>query len=237
MPPTVTVGGSTYTFVNAAPTSAYEVEVVTSHGSAATNETDTAINLNAAINAASTCNAPNHAGCYGTGTSANTSVSATQSGAVVSLTAKTTGASSDFTLSTNSTADITSAGSQNGTNSGYVAEDLIFFSVFEGAETGCTDYANNTTEAGEDGCVLSYNVTTPSSIALSGTALNVVANPEGSSIYLYHAPTGGLVVDNLVSPGTMAGASEFYFLSTDSSGTCTTAGTGVCATQTSQTSP
>jgi hypothetical protein len=46
--------------------------------------------------------------------------------------------------------------------------------------------------------------------------------------------TGGVIIDNTVSSGTMAGASQVYF-STQSNQTCTTSGgTGACAMQASQ---
>jgi hypothetical protein len=110
----------------------------------------------------------------------------------------------------------------NGSN----GTDLAFLSVFAGTQTGCTDSEN-------DGCILSFNITDPTAVALSGTSLNVLA----SSTALL-APTGGIIIDNLVGSGTLAGASEIYFLTTDNgSVSCSTAGTGVCAVQASQTSP
>jgi hypothetical protein len=102
--------------------------------------------------------------------------------------------------------------------------DYIFLSVFGGVESGCTN-------ASTDGCIMSFSVTNPSAVALSGTSLNVAATQ-------YLAPTGGLIIDNSVVSGILAGTSQIYFLTTDSSASsCTTAGSGVCAVQASQASP
>lgn len=46
--------------------------------------------------------------------------------------------------------------------------------------------------------------------------------------------TGGIIIDNTVATGTLAGASQIYF-STQSNQTCGTSGTGGCAVQASQT--
>ncbi len=116
--------------------------------------------------------------------------------------------------------------------------DYIFFSVNRGAVSGCTNATGN-------GCILSYNVTNPSAIALSGTGLNVTT-PGTNGCWA----TGGIVVDNSVPTGTLAGASQTYFiglgsnaaggptLGTKTSTNCTagTAGT-IAATQTSQSNP
>jgi hypothetical protein len=108
--------------------------------------------------------------------------------------------------------------------------DYIFVSVFgalatiDSSTSGCTDGST-------DGCILSFNVTNPSAIALSGTGLNVAAIE-------YLAPTGGLIIDN--SATSPSGTSQIYFVTTDNSTpavSCSTSGTGVCAVQASQTSP
>jgi hypothetical protein len=46
--------------------------------------------------------------------------------------------------------------------------------------------------------------------------------------------TGGFIIDNAA---TTTGASQIYFLTTDASASCTTAGTGLCATQVGQAAP
>jgi hypothetical protein len=114
--------------------------------------------------------------------------------------------------------------------------DYIFFSVSRGTPTGCTNTAGN-------GCVLSYNVSNPASVSVSGTGLNVTT-PGGNGCW----PTGGIVVDNSVPTGTLAGASQIYFMglagnaaggstgSTSSNCGASTAGT-ISATQASQSNP
>ena len=217
---TVTVGGTTYTFVTTLG-AANTVLMYTASGTAGTNESRTAENLHAAIDAVSTeCFV---SPCFGTGTVANPSVTHPTGRAtnVVSLTAATSGSGGDFTVSTNSSS-ITVSGGNNGSD----GTDYVFLSVLEGVLTGCTDDGNT----GLNGCVASFKVTNPAAIALSG-ALNL-SSPGG----VLHAPTGGFVVDNAVN--SPAGTSNIYFLSTDNSGAaCSTAGTGVCATQVSQTAP
>lgn len=116
--------------------------------------------------------------------------------------------------------------------------DYIFFSVSRGTPSGCNTAAGN-------GCVLSYNVSNPAAIVLAGTALNVTT-PAGKGCW----PSGGFVVDNSVPGGTLAGASQIYFVglgtntaggptgTTQTSANCVagTAGT-MSATQASQSSP
>jgi hypothetical protein len=111
--------------------------------------------------------------------------------------------------------------------------DYIFFSVYRGTVAGCTNSAGN-------GCVLSYNVSNPAAVALSGSGLNVTT-PGGNGCW----PTGGIVIDN---SSTLAGASQIYFIGLGgnaaggSTGTTSnncdagTAGT-MSATQASQASP
>jgi hypothetical protein len=170
-----------------------------------------ATNLNAAL---TSCGAT-----YGIG------VTSTVSGAVVTVTDTTLGTASTLKLG-GTASNFTWSAVTAGVNPTYTAADLIFFSVLAGSQTGCT---------GTDsyGCVISYNVTTPSSISLAGSTLSINA-ASGA----YSAPTGGLVIDNSVGSGSLAGASQIYYLSTYSAnGSCTTAGTGICATQASQTAP
>jgi hypothetical protein len=116
--------------------------------------------------------------------------------------------------------------------------DYVFFSVYRGTKLGCTNTAGN-------GCVLSYNVSNPTSVSLSGSGLNVTT-PAGNGCW----PTGGIVIDNSVPAGTLAGASQTYFIglggntaggptgTTQTSNNCAagTAGT-MSATQASQSNP
>ena len=116
--------------------------------------------------------------------------------------------------------------------------DLIFFSVASGAQSGCTNAVG-------DGCVLSFNVSNPAAVSQSGSGLNVTT-PTGTGCWA----TGAIVVDNSVPTGTMAGASQIYFLGlgnnaaggptgTTQTSTYCTAGTAstIAATQASQTNP
>jgi hypothetical protein len=110
------------------------------------------------------------------------------------------------------------------------SNDYIFFSVFEGVPSPCTSTAGDA-----DGCVLSYNVSgrTAFTNALTpGGALNV-ATASGTAFPQF--ATGGFIIDNAA---TTTGASQIYFLTTDSSASsCTTAGSGLCATQVGQAAP
>jgi hypothetical protein len=217
---TVTVGATTYTFVTGTPTAANQVELYTSArgpGGAATNEDDTAQNLYAVINASSAeCYS---AGCVYTGQTANASATATHATNVVTLTARIAGAGGDFTLSTNYATGITVSGGSNGSN----GTDYIFFSVFVGAQTGCSNANAN------EGCVMSFNVTTPSNFSTTLTALGTL---NVSSVTSY-VPTGGLIIDNALS--TPTGTSQIYFQTLYTAGT--TPCTGICAVQASQAAP
>jgi hypothetical protein len=114
--------------------------------------------------------------------------------------------------------------------------DYVFFSVNRSTRSGCTNGAG-------DGCILSYNVSNPTAVALSGNGLNVTT-PGTNGCWA----TGGLIIDN--SDTTTTGASQIYFINlngnaaggptgtTQTSSGCT-AGTGntILATQASQSSP
>jgi hypothetical protein len=114
--------------------------------------------------------------------------------------------------------------------------DYVFFSVNRSTRSGCTNAAG-------DGCILSYNVTNPTAVALSGSGLNVTT-PATNGCWA----TGGLIIDN--SDTTTTGASQIYFVNlngnaaggptgtTQTSSNCT-AGSGqpIDATQASQSSP
>jgi len=104
--------------------------------------------------------------------------------------------------------------------------DYIFVSSYDGAPAGCIS-------SGDAGCVMSFTVSTPSSFS-SGTAPNAPLNVPDANGY---APTGGIIIDNSVGSGTLAGASQTYFLTLDPSATCGNGVTGLCATQASQSAP
>jgi hypothetical protein len=145
-------------------------------------------------------------------------VSATSSGAVVTVTATAAGNAGDgITLS-----EGLNNFAWNGTTLAGGGTDYIFVSVFGGTESGCT---NGST----DGCVMSFNITTPSNFTSSITP----SGTQNLTAVEYAAPTGGIIIDNGVS--TPAGTSQIYFLTLDISGSSPC--TGVCAVQASQTSP
>jgi hypothetical protein len=109
--------------------------------------------------------------------------------------------------------------------------DYVFFSVNRGNKTGCTNTATN-------GCVLAYNVSTPTSISEAGSGLNLTT-PGTYGCWA----TGAMVIDNGVPTGNLAGASQIYFVglngaSSAATGTGCTSGTAnLNGTQASQSSP
>jgi len=118
--------------------------------------------------------------------------------------------------------------------------DYVFFSVNRGTGSGCTNSYGN-------GCVLSYNVTNPTSIRQSGSGLNV-KTPGTSNSSAGCWATGAITIDN---SATTPGASQIYFLNfngiaaggpvagTKTSGACTsgTATSVINAVQAAQASP
>jgi len=216
LPVTVTVEGTTYTFVNGPPASADEVELYTV-GPASEDEQYTAENLEAVIN-------DNSGECYTTGCVystqiANPSVTAsyTTGTDATALTATTAGAAGNFTLDSSDSSDVAVSGGISGT-------DYVFLSVFVGYPGACID-----TDA--YGCVLSYDVTTPSTFSTGlapGGELNV------STPYLA-APTSGIVIDNAATNLLGGGTSQMYFVTQTATGTAPCS--GVCAVQASQSAP
>jgi hypothetical protein len=105
-------------------------------------------------------------------------------------------------------------------NTAATPADLIFFSVQEGFQAGCTG-------AADTGCVMSYDVTVPGDFPLGPDGeLNVSAAGTPAAV------TGGIIVDNGLAG---AGESQIYFSTTDPTGT--TPCSGLCAIQASQTAP
>jgi hypothetical protein len=78
--------------------------------------------------------------------------------------------------------------------------DYVFFSVYRGTPTGCTNGSGNA-------CILSYNISNPAAVAVSGAGLNVTA-PVNPGCWA----SGGIVIDNSTPSGTTAGASQIYFV-------------------------
>jgi hypothetical protein len=231
--PTVTIGATTYTFVTAL-TAANQVLTHTASFSGTTDETDTAENFEAVINDnAAQCS---DAGCVFTGQAANASVTATETTNAVNLTAKTAGTAGNFTLTVangSNTGAVTVSGGSNGVN-GSTGADLLLFSNFAGTQGTCTN-------ATADGCVMSFNITTPSGFGPTTVPLGTMniasQNLTTASATNPAAVTSGIVVDNSATTG---GASEIYFLTQDNSPTtaCVTGGAdGICAIQASQINP
>ena len=108
----------------------------------------------------------------------------------------------------------------SGANSGAGA-DYLLLSVFQGAKAGCTDSKN-------DGCVMSFDVTTPSDWSKRLAPLGTFDLPAPTTA----AVTTGISIDNAA---TATGASQMYFLTQSPTGT--TPCTGICAVQLSQAAP
>ncbi len=141
--------------------------------------------------------------------------------------------SSEANLTTAPTGNVTSESLaiQGGqTTSG---TDYVFFSVNQGAKSGCTNSSGH-------GCILSYNITNPTSVALSGSGLNVTT-PGTNGCWA----SGGFIIDN--SDQSTSGAQQIYFVglngasaggaSGNTSSNCTSATANLNATQASQSNP
>jgi hypothetical protein len=103
------------------------------------------------------------------------------------------------------------------------AKDWIFTSVTGGAvNNGVINCPSATT-----GCVMSFNVTSGAAITSSTPTVGRASVAGGAS---------GIVLDNTVGSGTLAGASQVYFtpLATGNCTTSTGQGIGGCAVQASQ---
>jgi hypothetical protein len=227
--PTVTIGTTAYTFVTGAPTAANQVEKSTA-STTANNEDRTAQNFRAVINATSAqCFT---AGCVFASQAANASVTATVATNIVTLTSKTAGAASNFTLTSSTGGDVAVAGGSNGADA-VLGQDDLLFSNFAGTQTGCTNSTAN-------GCVMSWDITSAASFSTSKTplgTLNVASqNLTTASATNPAAVTSGIIIDN---NGTAGGESQMYFLTQDNvNAACVTGGAnGICAIQVSQSAP
>jgi hypothetical protein len=167
----------------------------------------------------------------GSGTFSSTDVGAVVSGTDIPFGATITSVLTSTTanLSSAPTASVSSEGVAilgGETTSG---TDYVFFSVNQGAKTGCTNAAGN-------GCILSYNVTNPTAVALSGSGLNV-KTPGTNGCWA----TSAMVIDN--SDPTTTGADQIYFVglngaSSAATGSNCTSGTAILnGTQASQSNP
>ena len=174
---TVTIGSTTYTFV-ATLVNANDILFVTGSTS------NSARSLQAAINANSTqCSS---APCYGTGTTANASVTATRSGSVVTATAITTGSSGNsIALATVSGGRITLSGAtlSGGNGAGLVnANDVLFVT---GSTTNSAVNLRATIDANSGQCN-----TTP--CFGTGTTANAsVTATQATNVVTVSAITGG----------------------------------------------
>jgi len=84
--------------------------------------------------------------------------------------------------------------------------DYIFVSVERGGDSQATSPPCIDSES--DGCIAAINVSNPSSITLSGASnFTTGSNPSAGCWW-----TGGIVIDNSVGSGTLAGASQVYFI-------------------------
>jgi len=81
--------------------------------------------------------------------------------------------------------------------------DYLFFSIYHSNKGGCTAAHGN-------GCILSYNISNPAAVAISGTGLNVPA--EGNPGCWV---TSGIEIDN---SSTTTGASQIYFVNLNGNG-------------------
>ncbi len=233
---TVTVGSVPYTLVTAI-TGPNQVllHTVTGFGSGA-DARDTAQNFRAVLDASSGECA--NAGCVGSGQTANAAVTHPVGyvafSTSITLTAATTGTAADFTLTSSNTGDISVSGGNNGVD-GTTGKDYLFVSVFASTEPGCTN------TGGADGCVMSFDITTPSNFSGSTAPLGTlnISSPALNTLGTGNpaAPTAGIVIDN---NGTAGGESQIYFLTQLPTGTtpCVTGGAdGICAIQATQSAP
>jgi subtilase family serine protease len=167
---TLTVGSTTYTFVTGTPTAVNQVELYTA-GTASTNRTNTARNLEAVINAnALQCAST---GCVHSGQAANSSVTATEATNTVTVTARTSGVAGDFVLAANNnlSSDIIPTVTTNGAGPGYVSS--IAFT------------ASGAGYAGGSGCTLSGG---GGSGATCAAEVNITAAPTAYAPAFYATP-------------------------------------------------
>jgi hypothetical protein len=82
--------------------------------------------------------------------------------------------------------------------------DYVFFSVNSPASGLCKTSSGAAESGAGWGCILSYNVNSPTAVARSGTGL-AVTDPSSNGCWA----TGGLVIDNSAAT---AGASQIYFV-------------------------
>jgi len=97
--------------------------------------------------------------------------------------------------------------------------------------------SNNNVEVlpatGTSGATVPVWNTTVGGKTTDNTAIWTNAGPWPNAALQESTGTGGFIIDNIVTSGTLAGASQVYFFTLGSQ-TCGTSGTGACAVQASQ---
>lgn len=173
---TVTIGGQVYT-LKAVPTNPFDVDI-------GANVTGTAANLAAAINAGAGAGT-----AYGTGTVANSDVTATSALGVVTITARVPGTGGNSITLTKSGTDITVSGATLAGGTGTAFEPGTDFEI---------DYDNGILTVLEDGSItagtdltvaFSVRQSTRSRVisgdtAVEGSLMFVSANPKGENYVL-----------------------------------------------------
>ena len=203
---TVTQGATTqtYTFDSSTTNTANQVLYTsTSQGSAATDEDDTADNLEAAIdNSQGDCGYTNGGfslytnDCYGTNTTTNALVSATVTGNKVTLTALTVGTGGNtITISTNNDTDIyvngvsqLSSTLSGGVNPPAQATIIAYTNLYTGTPVGTGGAAPCGSSAVTPTVAFAYStggtVTTSPVISLDGTQIAFVQNTTANAAQL-----------------------------------------------------
>lgn len=175
---TVTIGGQVYT-LKAVPANPYEVDI-------GADATETAANLTAAINAGAGAGTT-----YGSGTIANTDVTASASAGVVTVTARTAGTAGNSIALTVSGNDITASGAGNlagGTGTAY-APGTDYEMDFD---TGLLTILDGGTISDGDDIVVGFGVRQSTrervisgATPVEGSLMFVAANPKGKQFNYY----------------------------------------------------
>jgi hypothetical protein len=205
--PTVTIAATTYTFV-ASLTNINQVLRYTG-GTAAANEDGTAQNLAAVVNGGTTACQDGTEDCVYAGQAANTSVTASASGTtnVATLTAVTTGAASNFTMSTSYSTGIGLSGGLNGTDG--QATIVAYHNLYSGC-TGTVPSVYWQYNTAYNVSLASDGSTATTSVVLSGDGSQVAFVQNNSSnvaslVLLRWAPNSSLVQLNTVADNVSPG--------------------------------
>ena len=227
---TVTQGATTqtYTFDSSTTTTANTVLYTSAtQGSAATDEDDTADNLEAAIdNNQNDCGYTNGGfslytnDCFGTGTATNLLVSATVTGNVVTLTALTVGTGGDtITISTNNDTDIWVNGSSQltstlsgGVNPPAQATIIAYTNLYTGTPVGSGGAAPCGLATATPTVAFAYStggtVTTSPVISLDGSQIAFVQNTTANAAQLVMIKVSLTSGGTATTPATLNTASS-----------------------------